>query len=56
MGDSGLMVLSRFPITNFKYLKFSYGVGADNEGKRGAMFAQINPKEGVFFNVFNLHV
>ena len=38
-GDSGLVILSRFPIAKFSYHKFSYGLGEDNEVKRGAVYA-----------------
>ena len=54
--DSGLFVLSRFPLVKQTYHKFSYGVFSDNEAKRGVLFAQIEVAPGAIINLFNLHV
>jgi endonuclease/exonuclease/phosphatase family metal-dependent hydrolase len=39
--DSGLVILSRFPILKSDYIPFSLGFGSDSEAKRGCLYAQI---------------
>lgn len=56
LADSGLLILSRFPIIKTDFHRYSFGFGKDNDAKRSVLFCKIQIKEGVVINVFNTHL
>jgi len=54
--DSGLLILSRFPIVASNFHRFSFGVGRDSEAKRGVLHAQIRLTDNSLINVFSAHL
>ena len=53
--DSGLMILSRFPIVESDFQQFSLGLFDDAEVQRGILYAKIQITAGKTIQVFTLH-
>jgi hypothetical protein len=53
--DSGLLVMSRFPITNQKLYSFNIGIFSDSASDKGYIYCKINVK-GDIIHLFNLHL
>lgn len=55
VSNSGLLILSRFPIRREHFHSFSATRFIDCEANRGVQHALIEIGEGKFLNLFNLH-
>ena len=53
--DSGLMILSRFPIVDSDFHMFSPGLYDDAEATRGVFYARVKVSDNQFVNLFDLH-
>jgi hypothetical protein len=42
MGDSGLMIISRFEIKKSHFIQYSFGVHNDGWTRRGVLYAEIS--------------
>ena len=53
--DSGLLILSRFPIVESEFQSYGIGVFSDGISNKGVLFARIKVKDQ-YLNVFNTHL
>ena len=56
IADSGLTIMSRFPIVEHDFQQFSLGVFDDGESQCGTLYAKIEITQGKFVQVFNSHL
>jgi exonuclease III len=56
--DSGLIILSRYPIIEGSAMTYSSSSGSDRLANKGAVYAriQISSSEGDYIHVFNTHI
>jgi len=55
IADSGLILLSRFPITHHAFVPFRYGVLSDSMAEKGLIYARIKIKN-CFLHLFTTHL
>lgn len=53
--DSGLLVISRFPILFSKFYSFNIGIFSDSSSDKGYLYCKIDIN-GEILHVFNLHL
>lgn len=53
--DSGLLILSRFPIIEQEFCPYPYGVASDSLSYKGVLYAKIAVTEGRILHLFNTH-
>ena len=53
--DSGLLILSRFPIIETEFYPFPYGVVSDALSYKGVLYSKININ-GRILHLFNTHL
>ena len=58
IGDAGILILSRFPVTSSHYMPYSYGIYNDGFTRRGVLYAEItvNTDVPVKLHIFNTHM
>jgi hypothetical protein len=54
--DSGLLIISKFPVERTGVLLFNDGIGLDRGAEKGCLFARIRVSETHAVNVFNCHL
>ena len=52
--DSGMVILSRFPILYYEFMPFSANFGASSDLSRGCMYTKISIGKDIL-HLFNLH-
>ena len=55
IADGGLLILSRFPITNYCFIPFRYGVLSDSLAEKGLLYAKIKI-QNTFLHLFTTHL
>jgi hypothetical protein len=53
--DSGLIILSRFPIVSSEFFPYSYGVLSDALSHKGVLYAKILVGGSRVLHLFNTH-
>lgn len=53
--DGGLVILSRYPILEHDFIKFTYGVQSDALAEKGVLYAKIQIQDHIF-HFFNTHL
>lgn len=56
--DSGLIILSKYPIIECSAMTYSSSSGSDRLANKGVVYAriQVSPSEGDYMHVFNTHI
>ena len=54
--DSGLLIISKFPIVFHDSIIYDDGVGVDNYAAKGVLYAKIETKENSFLHIFSTHL
>ena len=55
IADGGLLILSRFPITNYCFVPFRYGVLSDALAEKGLLYAKIKI-QSTYLHLFTAHL
>ena len=53
--DSGLLILSRYPIVQRDFLRFTRKMGADGLCSKGALYAKLQVAPDAYLHVFTTH-
>jgi endonuclease/exonuclease/phosphatase family metal-dependent hydrolase len=54
--SSGLIVFSKYEITNTSFIKYKRAISADYFAKKGALICKIKINDSIFINVVNTHL